>query len=178
MGRGGDAHGVGDLLVVGRAGFHGLGHAVPFAGVDEGDEIPLQILWRAVALGAGQGPGIGRGARLGTVDIVQEVGSPGLEHRQQGLEPLPVQLDGEMAVGQTDGTVRVGDGGAGQITSRAEWLRAVAAWSSSTVKRGETPASSGKRRSSFSQKAWMVWIFSPPGVSSARANSLRARERA
>jgi len=36
-----------------------------------------------------------------------------------------------------------------------------------TLKRGDTSASMGKRRKSCSQKAWIVWIFSPPGVSSA-----------
>ena len=36
-------------------------------------------------------------------------------------------------------------------------------------------ASSGNWCSTDSQKAWMVWIFSPPGVSSASANSRRAR---
>ncbi len=61
--------------------------------------------------------------------------------------------------------------------SRASADSLAAASSSSTVNPGETPASSGKRRSSFSQKAWMVWIFSPPGVSSARANRARASER-
>ncbi len=35
-------------------------------------------------------------------------------------------------------------------------------------------ASSGNWCSTDSQKAWMVWIFSPPGVSSASANSFRA----
>ncbi len=118
VGRGGDAHGVGDLLVIGRAGLHGLGHAVPLAGIDEGDEIALQILRTAVALGAGQGPRIGRGSGLGAVDIIQQVGAFSLDHRQQGLEPLPVQLDGEMAVGLADGTVGIGDGGAGQVFAR------------------------------------------------------------
>ena len=59
--------------------------------------------------------------------------------------------------------------------ARAETSRA--ATSSSTVKPGETPASSGKRRSSFSQKAWMVVILMPPGVSRARANRARALGR-
>ena len=36
-------------------------------------------------------------------------------------------------------------------------------------------ASSGNWWRIASQKAWMVWIFRPPGVSSASANSLRAR---
>ena len=39
---------------------------------------------------------------------------------------------------------------------------------------GETPASSGNRRNRPAQNEWMVWIFSPPGVSIARANSRRA----
>ena len=38
-----------------------------------------------------------------------------------------------------------------------------------------TPASSGKRCSSRSQKAWMVCTLRPPGVSMAMANSWRAR---
>ena len=38
-----------------------------------------------------------------------------------------------------------------------------------------TPASSGKRRSSDWQKAWMVSMCMPPGASSTRANSRRAR---
>ncbi len=45
---------------------------------------------------------------------------------------------------------------------------------SMTVKCGASPASSGNRRNSDWQKAWMVWIFMPPGVSSTRANSRRA----
>ena len=49
-----------------------------------------------------------------------------------------------------------------------------AAASSISWKRGLTPASTGKRRSSEAQKAWMVWILSPPGVSIAWAKSLRA----
>ena len=46
--------------------------------------------------------------------------------------------------------------------------------SSSTAKRAGTLASNGTRWSSRSQKAWMVSIFSPPGVSTARAKSVRA----
>ncbi len=61
--------------------------------------------------------------------------------------------------------------------SRARADTSRAAWSSSTWKPGEMPASRGKRFSSFSQKAWMVWIFSPPGVSRARANRARALGR-
>ena len=114
----GDAHGVGDLAVVGRTGLHGLGHAVPFGGIDPGDEVLFQLFGAAVGLGAGQGVGIGRGSGLSPVDIVQQVGALGLDHRQQGLEPLPVQFDGEMAVGQADGTVGSGDGGAGQVLAR------------------------------------------------------------
>ena len=62
-------------------------------------------------------------------------------------------------------------------SSSSSSRRSCAPWrSSSTSNCGDTPASSGKRRSSPSQKAWIVWIFSPPGVSSARANSVRATE--
>ena len=42
---------------------------------------------------------------------------------------------------------------------------------------GATPASSGKRRMRASQKAWMVWMRRPPGVSSARAKRVRAWAR-
>ena len=46
--------------------------------------------------------------------------------------------------------------------------------SSSTSKWPATLASNGNWCSRRSQKAWIVWILSPPGVSSARANSRRA----
>jgi hypothetical protein len=36
----------------------------------------------------------------------------------------------------------------------------------------------GKRRKSEAQKEWMVWMRSPPGVSMARANRVRARDSA
>ncbi len=39
---------------------------------------------------------------------------------------------------------------------------------------GLTRASSGKRRNTPAQNEWIVWIFNPPGVSIARANSVRA----
>ena len=54
-------------------------------------------------------------------------------------------------------------------TSSSAWL------SSSTAKRAGTFASNGTRCRSRSQKAWMVSILSPPGVSTARANRRRAR---
>ena len=53
---------------------------------------------------------------------------------------------------------------------------AVAA-SSSTSKRAATSASNGNWCSRRVQKAWMVCTFSPPGVSSALANSRRAMAR-
>jgi len=49
--------------------------------------------------------------------------------------------------------------------------------SSSTVKRAATLASKGNWCSNRVQKAWMVCTFKPPGVSSAEANSRRARAR-
>ena len=49
--------------------------------------------------------------------------------------------------------------------------------SSSTVKRAATLASNGNWWRSRVQKAWMVCTFSPPGVSSARANNRRASAR-
>ena len=53
------------------------------------------------------------------------------------------------------------------------------AWpcSSSTSKRAGTLASNGNKCSNRSQKAWIVWIFNPPGVSSVRAKSLRAARK-
>ena len=47
--------------------------------------------------------------------------------------------------------------------------------SSAISKLGATPASSGKRRSSDWQKAWIVWILSPSGTSSTAAKRRRAR---
>src|ERR1700704_1290895 len=47
--------------------------------------------------------------------------------------------------------------------------------SSITANSGGTPASSGKRRSNDWQKAWIVAILAPPGISSTRTNSWRAR---
>ena len=47
--------------------------------------------------------------------------------------------------------------------------------SSITANSGGTPASSGKRRNSDWQKAWIVAILVPPGRSSTRAKSCRAR---
>ena len=49
--------------------------------------------------------------------------------------------------------------------------------SSSTSKRAATLASNGNRCRSCVQKAWMVCTLRPPGVSSASANSCRARRR-
>ena len=53
-------------------------------------------------------------------------------------------------------------------TSSAVWL------SSSTAKRAGTFASNGTRCRRRSQKAWMVSILRPPGVSTARAKRRRA----
>src|SRR6202022_4002801 len=47
--------------------------------------------------------------------------------------------------------------------------------SSSTANRAGTLASNGNCCSSRVHSAWMVWTFRPPGVSSAHANSARAR---
>ncbi len=54
----------------------------------------------------------------------------------------------------------------------SDWVR-----SSSTSKRAATSASKGNWCNSRVQNAWMVCTFSPPGVSSACANSRRARSR-
>ena len=58
------------------------------------------------------------------------------------------------------------------------WARSTRADRSSSSRNPiGTPASSGKRRSRAAQKLWMVWTFSPPGVSMARANRRRASAR-
>ena len=59
--------------------------------------------------------------------------------------------------------------------SRAPASISAASRSSITEKCGATPDSRGKRRSRDWQNAWMVWMPSPPGVSSTSANSRRAR---
>ena len=71
----------------------------------------------------------------------------------------------------------VGAGRSAASASRISSRRARAWRSSRTPNWGATPASSGKRRRRASQKAWMVWMRRPPGVSSARAKRVRARAR-
>ena len=61
--------------------------------------------------------------------------------------------------------------------ARASAISAAASRSSATLKLAGTLASNGKRCSRRSQKAWIVWIFNPPGVSIARANRRRAKAR-
>ena len=61
------------------------------------------------------------------------------------------------------------------VASTASSSSAARCCSSRMSKPGGTPASSGKRCSSRSQKAWMVCTLRPPGVSMALANSWRAR---
>ncbi len=64
-----------------------------------------------------------------------------------------------------------------RTVSRAAASSSSAVRSSITSNCGARSASSGKRRSSDWQKAWMVWIFMPPGQSTTWANSRRARVR-
>jgi hypothetical protein len=61
--------------------------------------------------------------------------------------------------------------GSSAISSRRSAIRRPCTRSSISVKPGLTPASSGKRRRTEAQKEWIVWIFSPPGVSMARAKA-------
>ena len=63
------------------------------------------------------------------------------------------------------------------MVSRASVRASAASRSSTSWKCGESAASSGKRRSSDWQKAWIVPMRMPPGRSSTRANSARARWR-
>ena len=60
------------------------------------------------------------------------------------------------------------------IFSRASVSASSASMSSTMRKCGDSAASSGKRRSSDWQKAWIVPMRMPPGRSSTRANSARA----
>ena len=64
---------------------------------------------------------------------------------------------------------------AAKARARASSSSSAASRSSATRKPAATLASKGKRCSSRSQKAWMVWIFRPPGVSMVRANRRRAK---
>ena len=64
-----------------------------------------------------------------------------------------------------------------KISWRARESSSPRSISSSTRKPAGAFASKGKRCSSRSQKAWMVWIFKPPGVSTARAKSFLAKSR-
>ena len=70
---------------------------------------------------------------------------------------------------------RLADVASVSVSSTASASRAARSWSSRMSKPGGTPASSGKRCSRRSQKAWMVCTLRPPGVSMALANSRRAR---
>ena len=66
----------------------------------------------------------------------------------------------------------------GQARPRAPRSSAARASASSTTRKcGDICASSGKRRSSDWQKAWMVPMRMPPGRSSTRTNSARASAR-
>ena len=60
------------------------------------------------------------------------------------------------------------------ISSRISEMRSVWSRSSISSKAGDMCASTGKRRKTEAQKEWIVWIFKPPGASTARANSVRA----
>ena len=66
--------------------------------------------------------------------------------------------------------------GAAPANRRAcDCSRSIAASRSSSARKpAGALASNGNRCSTRSQKAWMVWIFRPPGVSMTRANSFRA----
>ena len=61
--------------------------------------------------------------------------------------------------------------------NNASWNNCRLSFSSSTRKPGAMALSTGKSCSRRSQKPWMVCIFNPPGVSSARVNKVRARLR-
>ncbi len=62
-----------------------------------------------------------------------------------------------------------------RTSRRARSKSSACAISSATSKRAGALASKGNRCSSLSQKAWMVWILRPPGVSTVRAKSSARR---
>ena len=111
-------HGVGQLGVGLGAPRHRLGHAAPLAGIDEADEVALDLLRPLVRIGAGQRVWRGCGSCFPGVGIGGQRIAPGLDHRQQGLEPRPVQLDSKVAVGRADRPLRIRQGVAGQILAR------------------------------------------------------------
>ncbi len=103
-------------------------------------------------------------------------GAPGKPSRAESTAPISSSTAPSFSRAATRSKASLRPASASAAISERIAATISALWrSSSTSKRGETPASSGKRRRSESQKAWMVWIFSPPGVSSARAKSRRAR---
>ena len=66
---------------------------------------------------------------------------------------------------------------AAKVSRRASASNSARSRSSAARNSAGTFASNGKRCSTRSQKAWIVWIFNPPGVSTAAANSFRASSR-
>ena len=91
------------------------------------------------------------------------------------------ELEREVAGQRDDGRQRAAVGAVGLRRGREQHLDpdvssiCFCCVSSSTWKRAATSASNGNCCRSRVQKAWMVCTFNPPGVSSASANSLRAR---
>ncbi len=90
-----------------------------------------------------------------------------LDHEVAGRGEGGMQGFAERAVGHRAAA-------SARVFLRASTASASASRWSSTSKWPATLASKGNWWSRRSQKAWMVWIFRPPGVSSARAKSLRA----
>ena len=98
--------------------------------------------------------------------------------RDQRIERLADLLVGgalgEQRTARPSARVRLGRGARSSPRRARAASSAAAAESSITANWPGTFASKGNSCSSRSQKAWIVWIFSPPGVSSALAKSRRA----
>jgi len=103
-----------------------------------------------------------------------ELGPPRQRFRKQRLE---ASAPASRATRATSASRSDALRSSAKARARASAISVPASRSSATLKLAGTLASNGKRWSRRSQKAWIVWIFNPPGVSIARANSRRAKAR-
>ena len=118
MRRDGRAHQCRDLLVVGGPCGEAVGGGAPFRGVQPVEEVPLDHAGGLVFRDAGEDVRAGGGARGPALHIGHQLAALALDHGQQGVEGLPVQLDREMGIGGTQPAVGIGEGGAGQVLAR------------------------------------------------------------
>ena len=104
-----------------------------------------------------------------------QVGALGEELGEQPVEVIGADAVGDVEQRRAEFRARHRTSPPPARALRAACSRLSDSRSSSMVKCGTMPASTGKSCSTRSQKAWMVWILRPPGVSSARVKSWRAR---